>query len=577
MSLFQYGIVLYNVQHNPEPFNGDDTRTGIVVKYKNVATFMSIEQVGVNNIKYIKSFNQFNFNEFPTKYGFANNAACLPDALWLCSKMFRRSHYKLVDLRVYLMTATAAPVDRGSMEEKSMLKKAQEMQESGIQVVLLPYTDSFDIEPFYREFLSICENTEPENILWTSPAAIKHQILAGSKYPRYSKRPLTNIKLELAPGLDMSVQVFPTMRTCRPPRKGQITRDTNQPIEIKRVNVLETEEVVEVPRGDEEPTETRVEIRTRNLLPSETKRYITLGGESIEFTKEEYRNLKTISEPGIKILGFKPANSLPFTLHMRGPLFIYPNESWINGSTALFSALWQKCLDTEQIALAAFTRTRGTFPKLVALVPQEHDTVNFEDERIIKRDYYRNDGFRVSFIPYSDWLRELKLFDKESSPEEPSTEEVDLMKKLIKRLKSRDSMVSCENPKVTMLYRAIEAEVFELDPPDLFDSTAPDIAMQDQRMEKIIDQLAQTFGEDVAVVEKRKATKPAGGASKPKVAKGVAPANAIAAYKDGKLDKLSVAQLKEFLSERDVKGLSNKKKDQLIEMVTAEIEDNDLA
>lgn len=82
--------------------------------------------------------------------------------------MFRRCDYKLQNMQIYVMTSNASLFGRGSKEEKDVLNRAQNLSETDIQVVLLQFTDDFYIEPFYHEFLVICDNTEPENVQWTT-------------------------------------------------------------------------------------------------------------------------------------------------------------------------------------------------------------------------------------------------------------------------------------------------------------------------------------------------------------------------------------------------------------------------
>lgn len=130
------------------------------------------------------------------------------------------------------------------------------------------------------------------------------------------------------------------------------------------------------------------------LTPNLTRKYQKLGGERIYFSNLEMYRMKQIFDPSLKILGFKPASALSVKVHIKAPLFCYPDESRIKNSTILFRALWQKCLDKDKIIIAILTQRKRTFPRLVALVPQrgECDLDGFS---------IRFNGFRVEFIPYA--------------------------------------------------------------------------------------------------------------------------------------------------------------------------------
>ena len=47
--------------------------------------------------------------------------------------------------------------------------------------------------------------------------------------------------------------------------------------------------------------------------------------------QDEVRELRAICEPGLVLLGFRPATQLDGLQHVKPASFIYPEENWIKG------------------------------------------------------------------------------------------------------------------------------------------------------------------------------------------------------------------------------------------------------
>ena len=47
------------------------------------------------------------------------------------------------------------------------------------------------------------------------------------------------------------------------------------------------------------------------------------------------RELRAICEPGLVLLGFRPATQLDGLQHVKPASFIYPEENWIKGTSCL--------------------------------------------------------------------------------------------------------------------------------------------------------------------------------------------------------------------------------------------------
>lgn len=119
--------------------------------------------------------------------------------------------------------------------------------------------------------------------------------------------------------------------------------------------------------------------------------------------------------------------------------------------------------------------------------------------------------------------------------------------------------------------------VFNLDEEEkvniIEDSTLPNIERQDDKIDPLLEQITQIFGEDFKIVEKRSA--PAGGAqSRAKIPRtdnggggGVDEATILNAIKNKTENKLLVSDYKNYLTQKGVPGIAKLTKAKLIELV----------
>ena len=101
---------------------------------------------------------------------------------------------------------------------------------------------------------------------------------------------------------------------------------------------------------------------------SSIRKAYKFGGEQVSFSIEEQQALRNFGDPVIRIIGFKPLSALPFWANVKHPSFIYPSEEGYIGSTRVFSALHQKLLDSEKLALVLFIPRRNASPVLAAMI-----------------------------------------------------------------------------------------------------------------------------------------------------------------------------------------------------------------
>lgn len=107
------------------------------------------------------------------------------------------------------------------------------------------------------------------------------------------------------------------------------------------------------------------------LLPQvDVRRAVTYADRKVVFDREEINALHNFGQPRLRLLSFVPLNSVKLLHYVRAPLFLYPDDERIRGSTQLFTALLSSCLQQQVAAMGVLVPRRGVAPRLVALVPQ---------------------------------------------------------------------------------------------------------------------------------------------------------------------------------------------------------------
>ena len=102
----------------------------------------------------------------------------------------------------------------------------------------------------------------------------------------------------------------------------------------------------------------------------------------------------------MKLLGFKPLNTLKPYMFVKPGHFLYPDEKSIEGSTTLFSTLLTKCLEKKKFMLCEIIARANTSPRLAAMCPQEEEL----DENRLQ---ITPPGFHLMYLPFADDFRQI--------------------------------------------------------------------------------------------------------------------------------------------------------------------------
>lgn len=254
------------------------------------------------------------------------------------------------------------------------------------------------------------------------------------------KRALFSLPFEIGPGFKIGVKGYILIKEQKPTRQCYVWVGGEKP----QIAVSSTTQIAE----DTARTIDKVEIR---------KAY-KFGGETIQFTPEEISKIRNFGDPIIRIIGFKPMSMLPIWANMRPSVFMYPSETDYIGSTRVFSALQQKMLKDEKMALAWYIPRRNATPVLAAIIPGE-EKYNENAEQIYPP------GMWIINLPFADDIR-----DKPETVLVRTTDELtDKMRVVIQQLqlpKAQYDPKKYPNPSLQWFYRILQAMALEEDLPE---------------------------------------------------------------------------------------------------------------
>ncbi|KAF4791608.1 X-ray repair cross-complementing protein 5 [Turdus rufiventris] len=440
---------------------------------------------------------------------FGHNADySLGEALWACSNLFSDVRVKLSHKRIMLFTNEDDPHANDSAKAKLARTRAGDLRDTGIILDLmhLKKPGGFDISLFYRDIINVADD-EDLGIQPKESEKLEH-LMKKVRAKETKKRTLVRLNLHLSNNVALSVGVYNLIQKAYKPYPVKLYRETNEPVKTKtRMFSGKTGSL---------------------LLPSDTKRAQTYGNRQIVLEKEETEELKRFDSPGLFLIGFKPLSMLKQHHHIRPSQFIYPEESLVRGSTALFNALLMKCSEREMMMLCRYTPRRNVPPRFVALVPQEEEL----DEQKVQ---IAPPGFHLIFLPYADDKRNVDFTENVPA----SQEQVDKMKEIIQKLRFKyryleinqhaltfwgilDRADSFENPVLQQHFRNLEALALGmLEPEQAEDLTMPKSEQMSHRLGNLVDEFKQLvyppgYNPDAKAV-KRKQTSDGQTEKRPKV------------------------------------------------------------
>lgn len=514
------------------------------VNFKNIYVLQDLDNPGAKRVLELDRFKgQQGKKHFRDTIGHGSDYS-LSEVLWVCANLFSDVQFKMSHKRIMLFTNEDDPHGNDSAKACRARTKASDLRDTGIFLDLmhLKKRGGFDVSLFYRDIISIAED-EDLGVHFEESSKLE-DLLRKVRAKETKKRVLSRLKFKLGKDVALMVGVYNLVQKANKPFPVRLYRETNEPVKTK----------------------TRTfNVNTGSLLlPSDTKRSLTFGTRQIVLEKEETEELKRFDEPGLILMGFKPMVMLKNHHYLRPSLFLYPEESLVNGSSTLFSALLTKCVEKEVIAVCRYTARKNVSPYFVALVPQEEE---LDDQNI----QVTPAGFQLVFLPYADDKRKVPFTEKVMA----NPEQIDKMKAIVQKLRFTYRSDSFENPVLQQHFRNLEALALDMmESEQVVDLTLPKV----EAIKKRLGSLADEFKELVyppgynpeGKIAKRKADNEGSASKKPKVELSEEELKDL--FAKGTLGKLTVPALRDICKAYRLK--SGPKKQELLEALSRHLEKN---
>ncbi|XP_044083327.1 X-ray repair cross-complementing protein 6 isoform X1 [Neovison vison] len=487
------------------------------VNFKNIYVLQELDNPGAKRVLELDRFKGEQGKErFQDLIGHGSDYS-LSEVLWVCANLFSDVQVKMSHKRIMLFTNEDDPHGLDSAKASRARTKAGDLRDTGILLDLmhLKKRGGFDISLFYQDIISTAED-EDLGVHFEESSKLE-DLLRKVRAKETKKRVLCRLKFKLSKDIALTVGMYNMVQKAVKPPPVRLYRETNEPVKSK----------------------TRTfNVNTGSLLlPSDTKRSQSYGSRQIVLEKEETEELKRFDEPGLILIGFKPLMMLKKHHHLRPSLFVYPEESLVNGSSTLFHALLTKCLEKEVMAVCRYTARQNIPPYFVALLPQEEEL----DKQKIQ---VTPPGFQLVFLPYADDKRKVPFTEKVMA----NPEQIDKMKAIVQKLRFNYRSDSFENPVLQQHFRNLEALALDLmEPEQLVDLTLPKIEAIDKRLGFLVSEFKElVYPPDYnpeGKVSKRKQDGEGSGSKRPKVQ--LSEEDLKAHVNKGTLGKLTVPVLKE--------------------------------
>ncbi|XP_037016347.2 X-ray repair cross-complementing protein 6 isoform X1 [Artibeus jamaicensis] len=508
------------------------------VNFKNIYVLQELDNPGAKRVLELAQFKgQQGQKHFQDQIGYGCDYS-LSEVLWVCANLFSDVQVKMSHKRIMLFTNEDDPHGKDSAKASRARTKAGDLRDTGIFVDLmhLKKHGGFDTSLFYRDIISVAEDEDLQ--VHFQESSKLEDLLRRVRAKETKKRALVRLKFKLNKDIALSVGIYNTVQKAVKPPPIRLYRETNEPVKTK----------------------TRTfNVNTGSLLlPSDTKRSRIYASRQIVLEKEETEQLKRFDEPGLVLIGFKPLLMLKKHHYVRPALFVYPEESLVNGSSTLFNALLTKCLEKEVIAVCRYTPRQNIPPYFVALMPQEEE---LDDQQI----QVTPPGFHLIFLPYADDKRKLPFTEKVVA----KSEQVDKMKAIVQKLRFKYRSDSFENPVLQQHFRNLEALALDLtEPEQAVDVTLPKVKEMDKRLGSLVDEFKElVYPPDYNPEGKVPRQKPDDGGSGSKRPKLDLSKEELKVHVSrGTLGKLTVPMLKEACQACGLKG--GVRKQELIDALT---------
>ncbi|KAL4913851.1 SPOC like C-terminal domain-containing protein [Aspergillus aurantiobrunneus] len=566
------GVLLYGTKQSK--FYDEDENSRGDISYPNCYLYTDLDIPSAHEVLELRSLVE-DEDETDDVLVSSEEHVSMANVLFCANQIFTSKAPNFLSRRLFIVTDNDNPNGDSKSLRSAATVRAKDLYDLGVIIELFPISQiehEFDTSKFYDDIIYKASPMDPDAPSYLKPdskttdaqdgISLLNGLLSSINSRSVPRRAyFSNMSLELGPELKISVAGYLLFRRQEPARSCFVWLGGEKPQIAKGVTTQIADD------------------SARTIEKWEIRKAYKFGGDQVSFTPEEQRGLRDFGEPVIRIIGFKPLSALPFWANVKHPLFIYPSEEDYVGSTRVFSALYQKLLRDQKVALVWYIARKAAGPVLGTMMAGEEKV----DENGVQKF---PPGLWILPLPFADDVRQNPEATLQVAPEPL----IDQMRTIIQQLQLPKGVYEPQkypNPSLQWHYRILQALALDEDVPEKpEDKTLPKYRQIDKRAGSYVLSWADELEKQYATItangpKSTLAKRPAKGNTADKAAP---PAKKVKAesgtgniqdevqkhYENGTLSKLTVASLKEYLMAQGRSAAG--KKAELVERVAELLE-----
>ncbi|KAJ5223456.1 hypothetical protein N7468_007998 [Penicillium chermesinum] len=540
------GVLLYGTEASK--FYDED---GDLVSYPHCYLFTDLDIPSAQEVKELRGLAE-DEEEARKILQPSKEPVSMANVLFCANQIFTSKAPNFLSRRLFIVTDEDNPhADNKSLRSAATVR-ARDLYDLGVNIELFPISrpgHEFDTSKFYDDIIYKTSPTDGEAPAYLQPdtneptakgdgISLLNSLLSSINSRSVPRRTLfSNVPLEIGPGFKISVNGYLLLKRQEPARSCYVWLGGETPQIAKGVTTQMADDTAQtVEKGD-------------------IRKAYKFGGEQVSFTTEEQQALRSFGDPVIRIIGFKPLSALPFWANLKHPSFIYPSEEDYIGSTRVFSALQQKLLKSQKLALVWFIPRKNASPVLAAMIAGEEKV----DENGVQKI---PPGMWIIPLPFADDVRQNPETNRIEAPDSL----IDLMRQVVQQLQLPKAVYDPQkypNPSLQWHYRILQALALDEDHPgEPEDKTIPKYRQIDKRageyvlawaeeLDTQIKKLGLTAATKTTLVKRgpKESSETAGSppSKRVKVESGNIDSEVKKSFEKGTVAKLTMPTLKEFL------------------------------
>ena len=470
----------------------------------------------------------------------------LTNVLFLCNSIFNQHASNFNYKRIVLISDEDDPHADNKVVRQASITRARDLNDLGIKIepiFLSKSGRSFDCRKFYDDIIFRDEDDDDEQDIVEAGEQRMKQMMSRIRTKVSTKRAIFSIPLEIAPSVKIGIKGYVLYKEQKISKSAYVYNQGEAPqfAKVESSNLCYD--------------------TSKTLQKMEVRKGYKFGDERILFDETELKDIKFVEDPVLRIIGYKSFDKLHAWHNMRASYFIYPSESTVVGSTRVFAALHRNLLSKKKWALAWFIPRKNSNPVLVAMIAA--------NSTVLEGQQVSPSGTHLITLPCADDIRQDPMVKMVRAP----TDLVESLSEILCSLQMATfDPYKYHNPALQRHWAILQAMALEEDMPGpLPDTSLPKYKGIDKRVGSKIndwqDLLQNTLHEMEQVTiasHKRGQTEDVPPVKKQKVESD----DVKLAAENNQLAKCSVASLKAYIKENDLKGKpASQKKADLVEFI----------